>query len=183
VGTPVTAFATIINTDLNMSTGCAISPLTSIPATFTYQTTSPATNQVTNSPNTPVDIPSGAAQSFVFALTPTAPIAPTDMRLSFECANTDPAPIVSGLNTFLFSASASPIPDLMALVATLTNDGIVNIPGTNATGVFAVATVNMGSGDNFTVSADTGGAILPVNIFICQTDPQTGACFFNLRGA
>jgi len=40
-----------------------------------------------------------------------------------------------------------------------------------------VATVNMGAGDTLTVAADTGGAILPVNIFICQTDPQTGACF------
>jgi hypothetical protein len=130
-----------------------------------------------------VDIPAGAGQSFIFAVTPTAPIDPTDVQLSFECTNANPAPIVSGLNTFLFSASASPIPDLMALVATLTNDGIVNIPGTNATGVFAVATVNMGSGDNFTVSADTADAILPVNIFICQTDPQTGACFSPLASS
>jgi hypothetical protein len=177
VGTPATAFATIINADSNTATGCTISPLTNIPATFAYQTTNPATNQVTNSPNTPADIPAGAAQSFVFALTPSAPIASTDLQLSFDCANTDPAPIISGLNTFLFSASATPVADILALVATLTNDGIVNIPGSNGTGVFAVATVNLGAGDGFTVSADTGGAILPVNIFICQTDPQTGACF------
>jgi len=177
VGTPATAFATIINTDSNTAAGCAISPITSIPATFTYQTTNPATNQVTSSPNTPVDIPAGAAQSFVLALTPTALIAPTDVQLSFDCANTDPALIISGLNTFFFSASSSPIPDMMALVATLSNDGIVNIPGINGTGVFAVATVNMGAGDNLTISADTGGAILPVNIFICQTDPQTSDCF------
>jgi hypothetical protein len=124
-----------------------------------------------------VDIPAGAAQSFVVALTPTAPFAPTDIQLSFDCANTDPAPVISGLNTLLFSASATPVADILALVATLTNDGIVNIPGSNGTGVFAVATVNLGAGDGFTVSADTGGAILPVNIFICQTDPQTGACF------
>jgi hypothetical protein len=36
--------------------------------------------------------------------------------------------------------------------------------------------VNVGAGDSFTISADTGGAILPVNIFICQTDPQTSIC-------
>ena len=42
--------------------------------------------------------------------------------------------------------------------------------------MFALATVNMGAGDTITVLADTGGAILPVNIFICQTDPQSGAC-------
>ena len=77
----------------------------SIPATFTFQTTDPATNQLTNSPNTSVDIPAGAAQSFIFALTPTGPMAPTDIQLSFDCANTDPAPIISGLNTLLFSFS------------------------------------------------------------------------------
>jgi Galactose oxidase, central domain/Kelch motif len=179
VGTPATAFATIINTDSNTATGCAISPITTIPATFTYQTTSSATNQITNSPNTPVDIPAVAAQSFVFALTPTAPFAPADVQLSFNCANSDPAPIISGLNTFLFSASSGPIPDMLAMAATLTGDGIVSIPGTNGTGVFAVATVNLGASGNLTVSADTGGAILPVNIFICQTDPQTSACFLS----
>jgi hypothetical protein len=177
VGTPATAFATLINTDSNTATGCTISLLTSIPANFTYQTTDPATNQVTGFGNTPVDIPAGAAQSFVFALTPNTPMAPTDLQLSFDCANADPAPIISGLNTFLFSASATPVADILALVATLTNDGIVNVPGSNGTGVFAVATVNMGAGDVLTVTADTGDAILPVNIFICQTDPQTGACF------
>jgi WD40 repeat protein len=177
VGTPATAFATIINTDSNTATGCTISPITSIPATFTYQTTDPATNQVTGFGNTPVDLPAGAVQSFVFALIPTARMDPTDVQLSFDCANSDPAPIISGLNTFLFSASATPVADILALVATPNNDGIVNIPGTASTGVFAVATVNMGAGDTLTVAADTGRAILPVTIFICQTDPQTGVCF------
>ena len=177
VDSPATAFATIINAGQALATGCTISPITSIPATFTYQTTDPATNQVTNSPNTAVDIPARAAQSFIFALTPTAPINPTDVQLSFECTNANPAPIRTGLNTFLFSASATPVADIVALAATLNNDGIVNIPATNGTGVFAVATVNVGAGDTLTVSADTGGAILPVNFFLCQTDPQTGACF------
>jgi hypothetical protein len=75
------------------------------------------------------------------------------------------------------------VADIVALAATLNNDGIVNIPGTNGTGAFAVAAVNVGAGDNLTVSADTGGAILPVNIFICQTDPQTGACFSPLASS
>ena len=44
-----------------------------------------------------------------------------------------------------------------------------------------MATVNMGAGDTITVSADTGGAILPVNIFICQTDPQTSALLIATR--
>jgi WD40 repeat protein len=176
VGTPATAFATIINTDSNMAIDCTISPITSIPASLTYQTTDAATNQITGPGNASIDIPPGAVQSFIFALTPTTPMAPTDIQLSFDCANTDPAPVISGLNTFLLSASTTPTPDIMALVATPSNDGIVNILGTNGTGVFAVATVNMGAGDTITVSADTGGAILPVNIFVCQTDPKTSDC-------
>ena len=64
----------------------------------------------------------------------------------------------------------------MALAATLTNDGIVNIPGTSGTGAFAVATVNVGASGSITASADTGSAALPVNIFLCETNPTTGQC-------
>jgi hypothetical protein len=177
VGTPATAFATVINTGPEIAAGCSIAPLTSIPATFVYQTTNPANNRVTGFPNTPAKIAAGAAQSFVFAVTPTAPFAPTDVQFSFDCANCDPAPINTGLNTLLLSASATPVPDIVALAATPPPDpGIVNVPGADGTGAFAVATVNVGASATITVSADTGSASLPVNISLCQTDPATGQC-------
>jgi hypothetical protein len=94
----------------------------------------------------------------------------------FECTNTDPAPINTGLNTLLLSASATPVPDIVALAATLSNDGIVNISGTNGAGAFSVATVNVGASESITVSADTGSATLPVNVSLCQTNPATGQC-------
>jgi hypothetical protein len=183
VGTTATAFATIINAGTDTAIGCAPTLVTSLPVTFAYQTTDPATNQVTGSPNTPVNITAGAAQSYVFALTPSAPIAPTDVQLSFDCTNTDPAPITIGLNTLLLSASATPVPDVVALAVTSTNDGIVNIPGATGTGAFAVATVNVGASGNITATADTGGASLPVNIFICQTNPGTGVCLTSPAGS
>jgi aldose sugar dehydrogenase len=176
VGTTATAFATIINAGSVTATACRISLLTSLPATFSYQTTNPATNQVIGVPNTPVNIAAGAAQSYVFALTPSAPIAPTDVELSFDCTNTDPAPINTGLNALLLSASTTPVSDIVALAATPTNDGIVNIPGATATGTFAVATVNVGASGSITASADTGSATLPVNILLCQTNPANGQC-------
>ena len=176
VGTTATAFATIINAGSVTGILCGLSRLTSLPATFSYQTTNPATNQVIGAPNTPVNIAAGAAQSYVFALTPSAPIAPTDVRFSFDCMNTSPASIIPGIDTLLFSASNTPVPDIVALTATTTNDGIVNIPGTNGTGAFAVATVNLGASANITASAETGGASIPVNLFICETNPGTGAC-------
>ncbi|MDE2180253.1 MAG: S8 family serine peptidase, partial [candidate division NC10 bacterium] len=97
VGAPATALATIINLGPGLATGCGLTPAMSLPATFSYQTTDPSTNALTGSPNTPVDIAPSAAQSFVFALTPTSPIAPTDVPLSFACTNTAPAPSVIGL--------------------------------------------------------------------------------------
>jgi hypothetical protein len=177
VGTPATAFATIINTGTSPATACQISPGTTLPADFAFQTTNPATNAVTGTVNTPVDIPANnGAQTFVFAFTPTAAIPATDVPLSFFCANAMAAPVVSGLNTLLLSASTTPVPDIVALSATLKNDGIVNIPGTTGTGVFAVATVNLGAGGTITVSADTGVVALPVSIALCQTNPSTGVC-------
>ena len=175
VGNTATAFATTINAGSTMATGCGISVLTSIAASFSYQATGPANQPVAN-PNTPVDIGPGAAQSFVISLTPMAAIAPTDVQFIFDCNNTNPAPINVGLNTLLFSASATAVPDIVALAATATNDGIVNIPGTNGTGAFSVATVNVGAGGTIIASADTGSASLPVNISLCQTNPATGQC-------
>jgi len=105
VDSPATAFATIINAGQALATGCTISPITSIPATLTYQATDPATNQLTGSQNTPVDIPGGAAQNFVFAMTPTVPIAPTDVQLSFECMNSNPAPIHNGVQSLRYRTS------------------------------------------------------------------------------
>jgi hypothetical protein len=176
LGTTATAFATIINGGSAMATSCGISAITSVPANFSFQTTNPATNQITGTPNTPVDIPAGQAQTYVFAFAPTALFAPTDVQFNFSCTNSNPAPIQTGLNTLLLSASNTPVPDIVALAATPSNDGIANIPGNTGTGVFAVATVNVGSSGSITVSADTGSATLPVNIFLCQTNPATGQC-------
>lgn len=176
VGVPATAFATIINLGASTAISCRPTPATSLPATFTFQPTDPRTNRTMATPNTPVDIAAGRAQSVVFALTPTAPIVPTEVAFSFGCANSDPAPSTPGLNTLLLAASASPVPDIVALAATLTNDGIVTIPGATGTGAFAVATVNVGVGGTITATADTGGVSLPVSLALCQTNPTTGAC-------
>jgi hypothetical protein len=64
----------------------------------------------------------------------------------------------------------------VALAATTTNDGIVNVPGANGAGAFAVATVNVGATGIITASADTGAAVLPVNISLCETNPANGLC-------
>jgi hypothetical protein len=68
------------------------------------------------------------------------------------------------------------MPDIIAASATINNDGIVTIPGETGSGVFAVATVNVGVAGVITVSADTGSVMLPVNVLVCETDPATSLC-------
>jgi len=174
VGQAATAFATIINAGLKEATDCSIAPGNPLAADFLYQTTDPATNVLTGSPNQPVNIPgSNGSQSFLVALTPTTALDPTDIEFVFDCTNSDPAPTHVGVNTLLLVADSGPVPDIVALSATLTGDGIVNLANT---GVFAVATVNVGIATTITVSADTGSASLPVSIALCETNPATAAC-------
>jgi hypothetical protein len=167
VGTAATAFATIINAGSIAATGCSIALGTSIPATFLYQTTEPSTNMPTGAPNTPVAIQAGHFQTFFFAITPTATFNPTDVRLVFDCDNTAPALSIPGVNTLLLSSSAVPVPDMVALAATASGDGIVTL---GPAGAFAVATVNAGIAGSITATVDTGTATLPVSLGLCRTD-------------
>lgn len=174
VGSPATAFATIINPARVTAVSCGIAPLSAVPATFAFQTTDPTTNALTGSPNTAVDIPPGALQTYVISLTPTAAFPSIDVPFDFGCTNTASAAIITGVNTLLLSASGTPVPDIIALAAA--DSGIVSIPGVTGTGTFAVATLNLGAGSLITAVADTGDAPVFVSLAICETEPATGAC-------
>jgi hypothetical protein len=171
-----TVFATIVNGGTAPATACGIAPITSVPASFHFQTTNPTTNALTGTLDTPVDIPAGAAQTYVVVFGPTAPFTSIDVQMSFDCTNTEAAAVLPGINTLLLSASATPTPDIIALGATATNDGIASIPSSTGVAAFSVATVNVGDGGPITVSADTGGASLPLSLGVCQTNPSTGQC-------
>jgi hypothetical protein len=158
----------MINPSPRTATSCGITLASNVPSTLTFQTTDPATNQPVGSPNVPATIPASGSQTFVLALTPSAPIPPTDVRFNFSCGGTAVAPVATGVNTLLLSASSTPVPDIVVLAAA--NGGIVDIPGLTGTGAFAVATVNLGSAAAITVSADTGGVPLPLELWTCETD-------------
>jgi hypothetical protein len=51
-------------------------------------------------------------------LSPNAPVAPTIVALGFDCAGIDAARSNAGLNTLLYSASTTPVPDIVAPAAT-----------------------------------------------------------------
>ena len=175
-GATATVFATMINGGSTAASGCAVAPVTTVPAGFTYQTTDPATNALIGSPNTPVSIAAGGIQSFLIGFATNAAFPPTDVALGFDCTSTPAAQSSAGLNTLLLSASTTPVPDVVALVATPTGDGIVDLQGASGANAFAIATFNLGAGAAITAMADTGAAVLPVSVSICETNPSTGQC-------
>jgi hypothetical protein len=175
VGKTVTAFATVINSSGRALSGCTAS-LPNFTGTFLYQTTNPATNSVTGSPNTPFGLPNGSSQSLVLALKPSAVIAPIEQHFVFQCSASSPAASIIGVNTLLLSADTAQPADVVALAATPTQDGVLRLPGVNQAQAFAVATVNLGAQAAVTVTVDWGDITLPVSLAICQTNPTTGAC-------
>jgi hypothetical protein len=182
VGFTVTGFATIINNSSRLATSCQIGlplALPSVPAQFSFQTTNPATNTPTGTQNNPVNIAAGGSQTFVFALTPTTAFT-RDIPLVFSCSNTDPAPVVPGLNTFLVTASNTIIADMLSIADTLSHNGIANIPGLNGTGLMVTAAVNIGFPATVTCASTPTPAgqqarNLAANLAICQTNNQ-GQC-------
>ncbi|MBV9826161.1 MAG: beta-propeller fold lactonase family protein [Alphaproteobacteria bacterium] len=175
VGNTATAFGTVMNAGNTDAFACSIAPNGNLPVTFNYQTTNSSTNAVTGTPNTAMNVPAGGSQSFVIGLTPTAAITPAQVSLNFSCANQLSASVLPGVDTLLLSASATPVPDIVALAATMQNDGILHIPGNLGAGAFAVATINLGASTMITATANTGSATLPLALTICATD-QNGNC-------
>lgn len=112
-----------------------------------------------------------------------AAFSPTEVELQFDCSNTGAAPTFVGLNTLLLSASDTPTPDIVALAATLSGDGIADIAGVTGTGAFAVAVANVGVTGAITASVDTGAVTLPVSVAICETNPVTGLCLAPVKSS
>jgi hypothetical protein len=103
-------------------------------------------------------------------------------EINFGCNNAGPAAINQGANTLSLSASAAPVPDIVALAAS-GDPGYVDIPGATGTGFFAVATVNLGVDATITAAANTGAANLPVTLFVCQTTRQAAPAWRRQRRA
>ena len=174
VGATATAFATLINAGTIAAEGCAIRLPDTLSASFFYQASDATSNQTIGQPNVTVDIPAGSSQSFVFGITPTEELAAVEVPLEFQCVNAIDASSIVGLNTLLLSASFTPVPDLIALAATISNNGVMELVNNN--GFFTAASINVGAAATITVSADTGSSTLPLTLSLCQTDPTTSEC-------
>ena len=173
-GELATVFGTLINAGEVTARDCGITLATPIDADFAFQTAD-AENRPDGPLNQTVDVAPSAGQSFILRLTPRTAIPPTDVEFAFTCANDGPAPVSSGLNTLLFSASDEPTPDMVALSATVTADGVSVIPPNGDLGFFSVASVNLGSEATLNVRARATG-VTPAVLLVCETNPVSGAC-------
>ena len=175
IGQPAVAFASIMNQGLTPASKCRIAPPPGLAAKFSYQTTDPSSNALKGSPNTPTFIPPGQSRTFLISVTPNATIAPSQLNLSFSCDNAAPAASIADVNSLTLSASSQPVADIVALASTMGDPGVVDAP-LNGSGVFAVATSNLGATAAITAAVKPRPFNLPVSLAICQTDPRTGIC-------
>ena len=79
-----------------------------------------------------------------------------------------------GSQNFFLVASSSSVPDTVALIATISCDGVVHIPGANASDPSRSHRQRRRHRHHL-VSGDTGGVVLPLTLTICETD-SGGTC-------
>jgi streptogramin lyase len=176
VGRVATVFANIINSSNSALANCRIAPKTSVNGSFSYQTTDPATNALTGSPNTPVPISAGGHQTYVIGILASAPYPSTNVQFTFICDGVGPAAPIVGVNTLLLTFDANPVPDVIAVGLTPSNDGFAHTGGNSGAGLFVIASDNIGLTGSLTARARLSNASLPITATVCQTDPHTAAC-------
>lgn len=174
-----TVFASMINTSSSPLENCSVSLPARAPGglTMSYQTTDPATNALTGTPNMPTIIPgnNGLATFLLAFRDPTLQLGDL-VNLNFACDGAAPAIPIAGVNSLYLSFGAyASSADIIAIAATPSDDGIVKVPEGGAA-AFSVASTNVGSDQSFAVTVDTGTTILPITANICQTDRTTGQC-------
>jgi len=175
VGQFTTFFATLINTGTETLQNCGASVSNGVPGTFWFRPADPTTNSPLGERSTVANIAAGAAQAFYLEFRADAELAPVEVQFAFTCDGTEPAPVVSGVNTLVFSAGTVEPIDMVALTATTTGDGIVNLPTDETEGFFAVSTVNLGPVGSARARPIARG-FEPSGLLICATDRFTGAC-------
>lgn len=171
------AFATLVNSSDTAAASCRLAPTTEVDADFAYRQTNPLDNVPFGDLNPVVDIGPNGLATFVFTFAPQSAFTATDIEFDFSCGNaSESAAVTLGVNTFVLSSTTAPVGDVVALAGTLNNNGIIDISAASGAGAFVVATSNVGSGEQITVSANTGAASLPVELFVCPTVAVTGQC-------
>jgi hypothetical protein len=177
VGGPVmTAYLTAVSAAGTPAQSCYVSTPSNAPVTMTSQRLD--SGGAPTGPLNPVfDLEAGGSASFVLAMTPASQTDGYNLYPLVTCTNIafDPVP---GVNSILLTIDDVPVPDILSTGATPSGDGVIRIPASGRAQVMTAAAVNIGAGDGsagagevtLTVSADTGPAVLPVSLEMCQID-------------
>src|SRR5262249_12932120 len=100
----------------------------------------------------------------------------SNVVLGFSCDGVEAVGTIAGVNTLLLTFSATPVPDMIAVGLTPSNDGYSRTGGPSGTGIFVVAATNIGSGGPLTARGRSSDAAMPLTATVCQTNPNTGQC-------
>ena len=176
VGQGATAFATVLNAGDGPGESCTLTLGSEIPGILTSWQTDPATNRIVGPANPAVSIPAGGAATWAFRIVVEEELAPTDVELVFDCENSVPAAVYTGINTLLLSASDTPTPDIVALALTATGDGVLTMDGPSGAGAFVTASINLGSTAAMNVIARKSDSQMPIDVLICESNPATAVC-------
>lgn len=174
VGTTATFWNSILNVGPGTAYGVSLALISPPPGTYNYWRTNCATNAIIGAANPVVDIPPAPNNwyCYMISFTPSAPFVSTVVHVQAQSSNTSSTSLMSGVNTITLQATSVAGPDIIAL-STTTDLHQMACSGLN---VFAVAMSNVGgaAGSNITITANTGTIVLPVSIFIQETNPPTG---------
>lgn len=177
IGNRVTAFATLVNPISRGidATNCRIQQPLNLTSGIEFQTTNPATNEIVGSPNQPVDIPSGGAQSFVFSV-PLISTSTSGLETTYEIPFVCDEGVAYGDVLARFSTAAFPTdgPDIISIAATPSRPGRIEIEDGRA-GAFSVAAVNLGVRSVIEVRP-IRFAYRPDLLEVCETNSNTGQC-------
>lgn len=165
---------------------------------FVYQTVD-AGNNLTGSPNTPVDLPPGAVQHFVFSMDASSVFGSfgffAKQTALFRCDNGNGQDTTYVNTSSLYYTDLKAPMDALAIAVTPSGDGILRIATAGGTEAFSLAATNIGSdgaSENVTVRPSLDVQIAKSSVFddqaykgafsrladlsICETNPATGDC-------
>ena len=176
VNETVAAFVTLINRTDQQMQGCAITFNADLPATLSYSPTNPTDNSISGPADELFDLNPSETKTFVVSMTPSADFLSQRLDTVYECGNAPRTRSVRELNSLVLASSVTPVPDILALSATTTNDGIAGLDSNNQT-AFSVASLNLGAASSsILVEAIPTLGLAAFTTSICETDPATGEC-------
>ncbi len=178
IGTPGTIFVEFVNSGDETAINCRIAKPFGPPIDLAYQALD-AGGALTGTADTPADVAAGAAQRFLVTFTATAAFEGR-IHLNYRCDNSTPF-VFEDVNDLFLTASAGDPPDLIAIFATPSGDGVMRIDTAGGAQAAGGAVVNIGSGGGSAMvdvtptfgDFDEG---LGVTLSICETNPVTAAC-------